>query len=107
MRDKIWMYSEKQMKKYHFKNCDYVRYMGSPISKREWYDDVVYFDFEGYKMPVPIGYDIILRREYGDYMQYPPVDKRKPITKVVFYKSGTNRYGDIVFECINETAHLK
>ena len=85
MRDKIWMYSEKQMKKYHFKDCDYVRYMGSPISKREWYDDVVYFDFEGYKMPVPIGYDIILRREYGDYMQYPPVDKRKPITKVVFY----------------------
>lgn len=33
--------------------------------------------------------------------------KNTGITKVVFYKSGTNRYGDIVFECINETAHLK
>lgn len=29
------------------------------------------------------------------------------ITKVIFYKKGTNRYGDIVFEYINETAHLR
>lgn len=29
------------------------------------------------------------------------------ITKVVFYKEGTNRYGDIVFEYINNTAHLE
>lgn len=29
------------------------------------------------------------------------------ITKVVFYKAGTNPYGDISFEYINETAHLK
>ncbi len=29
------------------------------------------------------------------------------ITKVIFYKEGTNRYGDIVFEYINETAHLQ
>lgn len=29
------------------------------------------------------------------------------ITKVVFYKHGTNIYGDTVFEVINDTAHLK
>ena len=28
------------------------------------------------------------------------------ITKVIFYKEGTNPYGDIVFEYINDTAHL-
>ncbi len=28
------------------------------------------------------------------------------ITKVVFYKKGTNKYGDTVFEYINSTAHL-
>ncbi len=28
------------------------------------------------------------------------------ITKVKFYKEGTNKYGDIVFEYINSTAHL-
>ena len=29
------------------------------------------------------------------------------ITKVIFYKKGTNPYGDITFEYINETSHLK
>ena len=29
------------------------------------------------------------------------------ITKVIFYEPGTNPYGDISFEYINETAHLK
>lgn len=29
------------------------------------------------------------------------------VTKVVFYKEGTNPYGDISFEYINETSHLK
>lgn len=29
------------------------------------------------------------------------------ITKVTLYKEGTNRYGDIIFEFINDTAHLK
>lgn len=29
------------------------------------------------------------------------------ITKVVFYKEGTNKYGDIVFEYINDTTHYK
>ncbi len=28
------------------------------------------------------------------------------VTKVVFYKKGTNKYGDIVFEYINSTKHL-
>lgn len=28
------------------------------------------------------------------------------VTKVIFYKEGTNKYGDIVFEYINSTRHL-
>lgn len=28
------------------------------------------------------------------------------VTKVVFYKEGTNKYGDVVFEYINSTRHL-
>jgi len=35
-----------------------------------------YFDFYGYQVPVPIGFDHILRITYGDYMQFPPVEKR-------------------------------
>ncbi len=29
------------------------------------------------------------------------------ITRIIFYKEGTNPYGDIVFEYINDTTHLK
>ena len=29
------------------------------------------------------------------------------ITKIVLYKEGTNKYGDVIFEFINDTSHLK
>lgn len=29
------------------------------------------------------------------------------VTKIIFYKKGTNKYGDIIFDYINSTAHLK
>lgn len=32
--------------------------------------------------------------------------KNTAVTKVIFYKHGTNKYGDIVFEYINSTKHL-
>lgn len=33
-------------------------------------------DFEGHRLTAPAGYDEILRKTYGDYMQLPPEDKR-------------------------------
>lgn len=32
--------------------------------------------FEGYRFPVPVHYDEILRHTYGDYMKLPPVEKQ-------------------------------
>lgn len=34
----------------------------------EWYSDTLYMPFENIMIPVPIGYDEILKNEYGDYM---------------------------------------
>lgn len=36
--------------------------------KEEWYDSTIYLPFEGILIPVPIGYDYILTKQYGDYM---------------------------------------
>ena len=40
------------------------------------YANAVYKEFEGNLFPVPVGYDEVLRAEYGDYMQLPPVEQR-------------------------------
>lgn len=40
------------------------------------YAETVQMTFEGFNVPVPIGYDNYLRHVYGDYMQLPPVEKR-------------------------------
>lgn len=34
--------------------------------------------FEDLTVPIPVGYDGILRATYGDYMQLPPEEKRRP-----------------------------
>ena len=33
-------------------------------------------EFEGRKYRIPVGYDQYLRQQYGDYMMYPPIEKR-------------------------------
>jgi len=36
---------------------------------KEYYDKAVWLPYEGIKMPVPIAYDEMLRKRYGDYMK--------------------------------------
>ncbi len=40
------------------------------------FDRIIYTDFEGIKVPIPSGYDEILKIMYGDYMKFPPVEQR-------------------------------
>lgn len=46
------------------------------IYPREWFSDTVDLQFEGVNAMVPVGYDSILRKTFGDYMQLPPVEQR-------------------------------
>lgn len=43
-----------------------------PFCRRELFEGTVKADFEGMEVPLPVGYDEILRTFYGDYMQLPP-----------------------------------
>lgn len=40
------------------------------------FQDVVWMEFEGKQYPAPAGYDGILKKLYGNYMQLPPIEKR-------------------------------
>lgn len=53
--------------------------------KREWYEDTIKLTFEGISLMGCRKYDEYLTFLYGDYMEIPPVEKRKvhPISKLV------------------------
>ena len=36
----------------------------------------IWVDFEKESMPIPIGYDNILKHQYGEYMKLPPEEER-------------------------------
>ena len=46
------------------------------VYRSDAFQSTVYKSFEGFEFPVPIGYDHILRTLYGEYMSFPPVEKR-------------------------------
>lgn len=40
------------------------------------FDKAIDWDFEGFTVPVPVGYEEILKTHYGDWQKLPPVEKR-------------------------------
>lgn len=55
----------------HHKNI-YSKYW----CKKKDLEDIIYIDFENIKVPIPHNYDSILSNTYGNYMDFPPVEKR-------------------------------
>ena len=45
---------------------DYINW-NHKVYRREWFEDVGYVAFEGFGVPVPVGYDSVLKIIYGDY----------------------------------------
>lgn len=63
------------------KNAKYLydgmgRNIYNGVFPSELLDEVIYVDFEGYKMPVPKKYDEYLKFLYGDYIQLAPLSTR-------------------------------
>lgn len=53
--------------------------------KKSEFEKVVYVDFEGYKFPAFSCWDSYLRGLYKNYMELPPIDKRKTHEMEVYY----------------------
>ena len=67
--------------KYDFDSSEYIiNFQGGyglkEMTRREYFDEYILIDFEGYKLRVPKGYDSYLTDIYGDYMTLPPIEKR-------------------------------
>ncbi len=84
MRNRLWRKAERKMTKYNLDECDYItelcagpHYMQNEYPKADFLD-VVMYDFEGSKMPIPVGYDEYLSIAFGDYKRIPPVEEQVP-----------------------------
>lgn len=84
LRYRIWSKAEKKMSKYSIEDCDHItelvtgfRYMKLKYPK-EIFEKAVYKEFEGYEMPIPVGYDRYLKMAFGDYMVLPPKEMQIP-----------------------------
>lgn len=90
VRYKIWKNAEKQMSKYKWENCDNVREcIGSIkgmmwVHPKEWFSSQKWVEFEGHEVPVMAGAEEYLTRIFGNYMQRPPEDQRKPKHELEF-----------------------
>lgn len=83
-RARIWRKAQAKMTQWPIEQCQLItelcsgpRYMKNEYPK-ELFASAVEHEFEDGTAPLPIGYDAYLRQAFGDYMQLPPADKRKP-----------------------------
>lgn len=88
VKDLIWRRAEKGKAKYDWETCQHVKELWGRTSfynfPKEWFDHVVYFDFEGYQMPVMAGYDEYLTLIFGDYMKRPSIEEQVAKHDLVF-----------------------
>lgn len=63
-------------------DCEEVSYgMEVPfelVSRKEYFNEIVDVEFEGYMLPAPKGYIKVLEGLYGDWKQLPPEESRQP-----------------------------
>jgi lipopolysaccharide cholinephosphotransferase len=58
-------------------------------------ENSILWDFENYKFPIPLNYDKILRRLFGEYMKLPPKDMQKPHHRIIRVKLGGENHEKI------------
>ena len=51
---------------------------------RKSFDKIEYHTFENLQLPIPVGFDNVLKTEYGNYMELPPVEAREGHNTTVF-----------------------
>lgn len=71
----LYEYGEKMFSLYDKKQAKYAALMGYWLKDEshrydlKWYNNTVMLPFEIIKVPAPIGYDSVLKTEYGDYLR--------------------------------------
>lgn len=110
IKQQLYVLTDNLFAMYSSEESDYITIMPNWIESdhrykfpKEYYDDVVWMPFENTSIPVPVGYDFILRQKYGDYMRlvksggghdYPYYNKQE----AVFKEFGEKLYYEYLFD---------
>lgn len=73
------------------------------IQNKADYESTIEMPFENMTLPVPCGYDHILKNYYGDYMAFPPFDERQGKHDMIFepdipYKEYCSKRFGVIYE---------
>ncbi len=100
----LFRFAERKLSKYDLDKTRLARFDFYWVFDRDVFSEQIMTEFEGRQIPIPKGYDQFLKVSYGDYMKLPPVEKRKPETKVVCYDPDTSylKYKGIKY-CIDQS----
>lgn len=105
-RERIWRSAERRMTKYKISESDCITELCEGVHSmqneypKELFSSAVYSDFEGIKIPIPVGYDTYLTMAFGDYMTPPPNEEQIPHHDMVFCdpNNGYEKYRGIYFD---------
>lgn len=86
VKNDIFAQMNKMLTKYDYDKYDYITpvcfgeyfYNGNRAMPKEWYKEIQRTRFESLTLNIPSGYDQILKKWYGNYMELPPLNKRQP-----------------------------
>jgi lipopolysaccharide cholinephosphotransferase len=82
-RKKLLRKAERLHQKYPYDISKYIGSIESAFDERsvrfpkEWFAKSIFVEFEGHKLPVPVEYDKVLKKIYGNYMEFPPKEEQK------------------------------
>jgi len=83
---------------YSFDGSNYVAHLVALFGKPERfvnpisnYADYTMLDFEGYQLRAPIGYENVLTRSFGNYLEIPPENERHGQHGIKIYKRGNQK----------------
>ena len=96
---------EKVAMKYEYDKAEWIiNFQGGyglrEMTKREYFDEYILADFEGYKFRIPQKYDAYLTGIYGDYMTPPPENKRASNHNIFFVNLEKRMSKDEILFCL-------
>ena len=106
LRERIETKHARKRSRYVIEDMHFESFSADQLTfEREDFDDIVYLPFEEGTIPAPAGYERMLTTEYGNYMEFPPIEERGLHHSIIF--DPHTPYKEYIADHYEELAQLK